>query len=53
MNTIERLLDACQRLVAYFKHSTVATDALAERQKSMNMPIKKLLQDISTRWNST
>ena len=53
MNMIERLLDACRRLVAYFKHSTVATAALAERQKSMNIPIKNLLQDVSTRWNST
>jgi len=53
MNTIERLLGACRRLVTHFKHSTVATAALADRQKRTNMPVKKLLQDVSTRWNST
>ena len=53
MNTIERLLGVCQRLVTHFKHSTVATAALADRQKRINMPVKKLLQDVSTRWNST
>ena len=53
LNVIERLLGACRKLVGHFKHSTVATAALADRQKRMNMPVKRLLQDISTRWNST
>ena len=53
MNMIEWLLGACWRLVTHFKHSTVATAALADRQKKMNVPVKKLLQDVSTRWNNT
>ena len=52
LNTIERLLGACQKLVGHFKYSTVATAALVDRQKRMNMPVKRLLQDVSTRWNS-
>ena len=53
LNTIDRLLGASRKLVTHFKHSTVATAALVDRQKSMNMAVKKLLQDVSTRWNST
>ena len=49
MNTIERLLSACRRLVMHFKRSTIATTALVDRQKRS----EKLLQDVSTRWNST
>ena len=40
-------------VVNHFKHSTVATAALANRQKSMSMLITKLVQDCATRWNST
>lgn len=53
LNTIDRLLGASRRLVTHFKHSTVATAALVDRQRSMNMTVKKLLQDVFTRWNST
>ena len=53
INEIARLLDAGQRLVSHFKHSTISTAALTDRQKQMNMPMKKLLQDCSTRWNSS
>ena len=52
LNTIDRLLGACRKLVGHFKHSTVATAALVDRQKRMNMPVKRLLQDVATRWNS-
>ena len=40
MNTIEKLLGACRRLVMHFKYSTIATAALVDRQKRMNMPVK-------------
>ena len=43
MNMIERLLGVYQRLVTHFKHSTVATAALADREKRMNMLVKKPL----------
>lgn len=53
INAIARLVGASRKLVNHFKHSTVATAALANRQKSMSMPVKKLVQDCATRWNST
>ena len=43
INSIARLLGACQKLVSHIRHSTTATAALIDRQKQMNMPIKKLL----------
>ena len=43
INSIARLLGASQKLVSHIRHSTTATAALIDRQKQMNMPIKKLL----------
>ena len=53
INAIARLVGASRKLVYHFKHSTFATATLANRQKSMSMPVKKLVQDCATRWNST
>ena len=53
ISTISRLSGACKKLVTHFKHSVVATTALHERQKTMNVPHHSLLQEVSTRWNST
>ena len=42
------------RLVGHFKHSTLATDGLNKKQKTLGF--KKLLhvvQEVATRWNST
>ena len=52
INAIARLVGASRKLVNHFKHCTVATAALANKQKSMNMPVRKLVQDCATRWNS-
>ena len=53
INAFAWLVGASRKLVNHFKHSTVATTALANRQKSMSMPVKKLIQDCVTQWNST
>ena len=42
-----------EKLVNHFRHSIIATAALADRQKCMSMPIKKLVQDCGASWNST
>ena len=39
--------------MGHFCHSALATAALKKRQVQMNLPEKKLKQDISMRWNST
>ena len=52
---LSKTLARCRNIVAYFHRSVLANDALEKRQKQEN-PNKKplsLIQDVSTRWNST
>lgn len=53
INTIARAIAATRKLVAHFKHSSLATTQLAIRQEQMNVPTRKLKQECVTRWNST
>lgn len=48
-----RCIAAARRLVGHFKKSTKATTALTHKQKQQNVAEHKLIQDVSTRWNST
>lgn len=48
-----RVVAAARRLVGHFKKSAKATVALADKQKQQNVVEHKLIQDVSTRWNST
>lgn len=51
--SVAKILGRCRRLVGFFKHSTVATNILTEKQNMLGVPIHKLIQDVDTRWNST
>lgn len=42
-----------RRLVTHFNHSGLAQEKLLANQKELNLPQHQLVQDISTRWNST
>ncbi|KAJ8353116.1 hypothetical protein SKAU_G00206830 [Synaphobranchus kaupii] len=42
-----------KRIVGHFKHSQLACSRLEDIQNELGMPIKRLQQDVSTRWNST
>lgn len=42
-----------RRMVGHFKHSQVAYSRLEDVQRELGMPIKRLQQDVVTRWNST
>ncbi|KAF2883571.1 hypothetical protein ILUMI_22635 [Ignelater luminosus] len=42
-----------RRLVTHFNHSGLAQEKLLRIQKELNLPEHQLVQDISTRWNST
>ncbi|XP_056455259.1 zinc finger BED domain-containing protein 4-like [Gadus chalcogrammus] len=42
-----------RRVVGHFKHSPLSCSRFEDIQKELNMPVKKLQQDVSTRWNST
>lgn len=45
--------DKIKQIVAFFHHSVKATDKLTQLQEQNNEPVKKLIQDVETRWNST
>ena len=54
---ISKLTSSARRLVAHFRRSALATEALLRKQqtsvgKTPSVP-KRLIQDVSTRWNST
>ncbi|KAI2645626.1 Zinc finger BED domain-containing protein 4 [Labeo rohita] len=42
-----------QKIVGHFKHSALAYSRLEDIQGQLNQPIKRLQQDVQTRWNST
>ena len=43
----------CKDLVSHFHRSVKSSDKLKEVQDQLSLPQQKLIQDISTRWNST
>ncbi len=53
-NDIRKTLAAASSLVTHFNHSSSATTALKEKQKSMDKDAKplRLMQSCPTRWNS-
>ncbi|XP_076828944.1 zinc finger BED domain-containing protein 4-like [Brachyhypopomus gauderio] len=42
-----------RKIVGHFKHSPQAYSRLEDIQMELNMPLKRLMQDVRTRWNST
>ncbi|XP_014677757.1 PREDICTED: zinc finger BED domain-containing protein 1-like, partial [Priapulus caudatus] len=50
---MERLLGRFKRIINYFHRSTSAAALLKEKQKMLQLPVHKLLIDVSTRWNSS
>ncbi|XP_074537188.1 E3 SUMO-protein ligase ZBED1-like [Halichoeres trimaculatus] len=51
--TISRALGAARQLVEHFKRSELASTKLKMKQEQMNVKKNALIQDVSTRWNST
>lgn len=49
----EALITKVKSIVTYFKQSVHASDELRKLQKDNDSDIQKLIQDVSTRWNST
>ena len=47
------MIAVCRKIVGHFRHSVHASEALKSRQQQMQIPAKKLKQDVATRWNST
>ncbi|XP_077384385.1 E3 SUMO-protein ligase ZBED1-like [Festucalex cinctus] len=53
VNQISRLLGKVRRVVTFFHKSTTAAAALKAKQEMLHLPHHKLVQDVSTRWNSS
>ncbi|XP_059184868.1 zinc finger BED domain-containing protein 4-like [Centropristis striata] len=51
--TISRALGVARHLVEHFKRSELASTKLKMKQEQMNVKQHALIQDVSTRWNST
>ncbi|XDV26736.1 hypothetical protein PO909_030371 [Leuciscus waleckii] len=49
---MNRLIGACSKLVGHFHHSTIASNALKQKQRQLELPSHKLVQYCKTRWNS-
>ncbi len=50
---LQDVKDRVSRLVSLSKRSTVVAEKLEDFQKNLGMRPKKLVRDVSTRWNST
>ena len=50
---VTAMIAAGRRLVTHFNHSGLAQEKLLMIQKELSLPQHQLVQDISTRWNST
>ncbi|XP_026828422.1 zinc finger BED domain-containing protein 1 [Ooceraea biroi] len=53
IDDINCIINKASKIVAHFKHSTVATNALQRAQEQIQSEKKKLIQSCRTRWNST
>ena len=52
MPAIDKALGAGRKLVSHFNKSVISTQALLEKQRSEGQKPLKVIQDVSTRWNS-
>ncbi|XP_067318476.1 zinc finger BED domain-containing protein 4-like [Anolis sagrei] len=50
---VTQLIDHCRRIAGFFHRSTKSAKLLHDRQTLECLPQHRLLQDVSTRWNST
>jgi len=50
---VSDLLAVGRRIVTYYKRSNVAYKTLGKIQKQLKLPEHRLIQDVSTRWNSS
>lgn len=53
ISAVQRVSARCRKLVGHFRHSYVALNALESTQSRLGLPQHKLIQDITTRWNSS
>lgn len=47
------VLAKCRKIVGHFRHSPANTMELYKEQRALDQENEHLIQDVSTRWNST
>jgi len=52
-SAVQNIVKKSRRLVTHFKHSEQASRHLSDCQRSCDVPVHHLIQDVETRWNST
>ena len=53
ISSVSKLLGRIRRVVIFYHSSSTATHILKEKQKALELPQHKLVQDVRTRWNSS
>lgn len=53
VQNVSKVITLARRIASHFNYSTVAQEKLQIIEKELNLPEHKLLQDVTTRWNST
>ncbi|XP_051811807.1 zinc finger BED domain-containing protein 4-like [Acanthochromis polyacanthus] len=53
IETLTGIRNKTKQIVTYFRTSTTAKEKLGQVQLQMGSPVKKLINEVSTRWNST
>ena len=48
-----KALGRCRKLAGHFHHSPKSTDLLKQKQSDLHVPPHRLIQEVSTRWNSS
>ncbi len=51
--SVSDAIASARKIVGHFKHSPLAYSRLEDIQREFQMPLKRLQQDVKTRWNST
>ncbi len=51
--SVSDAIASARKIVGHFKHSPLAYSRLEDIQHEFQMPLKRLQQDVKTRWNST
>ncbi|XP_052786338.1 E3 SUMO-protein ligase ZBED1-like [Mya arenaria] len=50
---VNRVVSRCRKLVGHIKHSTTLMAEMRKRHATPKVPKHELMQDVTTRWNST
>ena len=50
---VSKAIARCRRLVLHFHHSSKSVYLLKQKQEILHHPTQNLIQDVSTRWNSS